>query len=346
MQRCLYLAAKGFGAVAPNPMVGSVLVFKEKIISEGYHQQFGEAHAEVNALKNLPADLPLSECTLYVSLEPCSHFGKTPPCANLIIEKGIGHVVVGSKDPNPEVAGRGLQRLESAGIRVSYGVLESACRNLNRRFYTFHQKKRPYIILKWAQSTDGFIDITRSMETRGSFPITQPQTQMLNHQWRHQEQAILVGSKTFNTDQPLLTNRLWPGKNPLRMVVCTAGADLDAKHVQHWNETGGGVIFYQEGAEPQYSHIQSIAYHAKLPFFEALLQFCNAQQLQSLIVEGGATLLNTFIAKNMWDENRVLVGAKTVIQDGQKAPLCEGDIVSNETLPNGDMLICKRRRTL
>ena len=218
MQRCLLLASKGLGSVAPNPMVGAVVVYQNKIIGEGWHQKAGEAHAEVHAI-NQVSDLEiLKKATLYVNLEPCSHFGKTPPCADLIIEKGFKKVVIASRDPNPLVSGKGIQKLKEAGVTVIENILKKEAEFLNRRFYTFYQKKRPYIILKWAETQDGFIAPLEKKEKK-PFWISNALAKQRVHKWRTEEAAILVGVQTVITDDPLLTAREWPGKHPLRMVL-------------------------------------------------------------------------------------------------------------------------------
>src|ERR1051326_7252758 len=214
MKRCLELAEKGFGKVAPNPMVGSVIVCDNKIIGEGHHKKFGEAHAEVNAINSVKDKSLLKKSTLYVNLEPCSHFGKTAPCADLIIRYKIKYVVIGSIDTNPLVAGRGIQKLVSVGIDVMVGILEDECKELNKRFFTFYEKKQPYIILKWAETADGFIGIKNER-----LKITTEKANKVVHQWRSEEQVIMVGTNTALCDNPKLTTRLVKGKNPLRVVV-------------------------------------------------------------------------------------------------------------------------------
>jgi len=216
MQRCIQLAANGIQGARPNPMVGSVIVAKNRIIGEGYHVRCGEGHAEVNAFASVqPEDEHLlPESTIYVSLEPCSHYGKTPPCADLIIEKGVKRVVVGTIDPFAEVQGRGIKKLKDAGIEVTVGVLEQECQWLNRRFFTYHREHRPYMILKWAQTANGFID-----DHFKPLQISNEQTQMFSHQLRAEEDAILVGHTTFDRDQPQLTVRHWHGPNPKRIVL-------------------------------------------------------------------------------------------------------------------------------
>ncbi|MFW5831045.1 MAG: bifunctional diaminohydroxyphosphoribosylaminopyrimidine deaminase/5-amino-6-(5-phosphoribosylamino)uracil reductase RibD, partial [Prolixibacteraceae bacterium] len=220
MQRCLQLARLGAGRVAPNPMVGSVIVHNGKIIGEGFHQKYGEAHAEVNAIDAVKNKNSLRESSLYVTLEPCAHHGLTPPCANLIIQNNIPHVVIGTPDPFSEVAGKGIEKLKKAGIKVESGILEEECRRLNKRFFTYHEKKRPYITLKWAQTLDGFIDIERFSEDYGQPTwITGELALRLVHKIRSEENAILVGTKTAEKDNPSLSVRHWPGTNPVRLLI-------------------------------------------------------------------------------------------------------------------------------
>ena len=219
MQRCLELAAIGSGYVAPNPMVGCVIVANDLIIGEGYHRIFGGPHAEVNAFDEVENEDLLSSATLYVSLEPCSHFGKTPPCVDLIISKKIQRVVIGCRDSNPAVSGKGIDRLKRAGIEVIEGVLENECRWLNKRFFTFHERQRPYIVLKWAQTQDGYIDRIRGEASSGINWVTSETTKSLVHKWRSEEQSILVGRNTIINDNPSLTVREYDGRNPIRIVI-------------------------------------------------------------------------------------------------------------------------------
>ncbi|HKL39773.1 MAG TPA: bifunctional diaminohydroxyphosphoribosylaminopyrimidine deaminase/5-amino-6-(5-phosphoribosylamino)uracil reductase RibD, partial [Cryomorphaceae bacterium] len=219
MERCLKLAQNGFGRVAPNPMVGCVIVKNDVIIGEGFHRAFGEAHAEVNAINSVKNSDDLKQSTLYVSLEPCSHQGKTPPCADLIIQSGIPRVVIAQSDPNPAVSGKGIEKLSEAGIAITTGVLEESAKELNRRFRTFHEKKRPYIILKWAMTADGYMDSVRKADKQGIFWISSPETKKLVHKWRSEEGAILIGKRTLEVDDPSLDTRDYFGKNPLRVVL-------------------------------------------------------------------------------------------------------------------------------
>ena len=274
MRRCIQLAKNGMQNAKPNPMVGAVIVSADgRIIGEGYHVRCGEGHAEVNAFASVqPADERLiSESTIYVSLEPCSHYGKTPPCADLIIKKGVRRVVVGCIDEFAKVQGRGIQKIRDAGIEVKVGVLEAECKALNRRFFTFHREKRPYIILKWAQTSNGFMD-----DHFKPIQISNDYTKMISHKLRAEEDAILVGRVTAERDHPQLTVREWHGSDPKRLVV-------DRAHPLN--------------LESLYAH-----------------------QIQSLIVEGGAKTLESFIEKNLWDEIRVEVNSSMSVIDGTRAP--------------------------
>lgn len=279
MQRCLQLAALGLGQTSPNPMVGAVIVHHDTIIGEGYHHRCGEAHAEINAINSVKNMELLKESTLYVNLEPCSHFGKTPPCADAIIRYGIPKVVIGSIDHHDKVNGTGVRKLREAGIEVVENVCEADCEELNRRFFTFHQKQRPYIILKWAQTRDGFMDIDRSSSETTTYWITNPALKVLVHKWRSEEDAILVGYNTMCNDRPQLTTREYPGKDPQRFVM----------------QRGTNII-----SEPPYTLLSDNAE-------EAIQQLYN-HKIQSVIIEGGRKTLDKFIEKGLWDEARILVG--------------------------------------
>lgn len=320
MQRCLLLAAMGAGQVAPNPMVGAVLVYGERIIGEGYHQKYGEAHAEVNCINSVAeADKELiANSTLYVSLEPCAHFGKTPPCADLIIENKIPNVVIGCRDSFAAVDGKGIERLKAAGINVTLGILEKECCELNKRFFTFHEKQRPYIILKWAQSSNGKIGAIDSSNLK----ISNEFTDRLVHQWRTEEAAILVGTNTARLDDPSLTARLWPGNNPLRLVI-----DLELKlpgHLKLFNSATKTLVFnYHKHAETG-----NLIYCQLNKEEDVLVQILSAlytMQVQSLIVEGGSKLLQSFIDRGLWDEARVITNTNLEIEEGLDAPVLKDD---------------------
>lgn len=295
MRRCLQLAQNGQQNAKPNPMVGAMIVSADgRIIGEGYHVRCGEGHAEVNAFASVKAeDEPLlKEATIYVSLEPCSHYGKTPPCADLIIKKGVRRVVVGCVDPFAEVQGRGIRKLREAGIEVKVGVLEKECMALNRRFFTFHREQRPYIILKWAQTANGFID-----DHFQPVQISNDFTKMLSHKLRAEEDAILVGRVTDERDKPQLTVREWNGPDPKRLVI---------DHAHPLN-----------------------------------LESLHAHQIQSLIVEGGAKTLQSFLDKGLWDELRVETNLGMTVSDGTRAPLIPAEAVVRETIRDGEnQLVC------
>lgn len=298
MMRCLQLACHGEFTTAPNPMVGAVIVHEGRILGEGWHRRYGGPHAEVNAVRSVrPKDEALlHEATIYVSLEPCSHWGKTPPCAELLVEKGFRRVVVGCLDPNEKVAGRGIQRLREAGAEVVVGVLEQECRWVNRKFMTFHTKHRPYITLKWAESADGFIDHRRgSREDGDPVHFSTPWTQMLVHRLRATHEAILVGRRTWELDQPSLTTRLWPGRSPERFVLSDSHPTL------------------REGAE-----CHRVSW---LPFAKVM----RAGEESSLLVEGGARTLQSFIDADLWDDIYI-ERSKQVLGDGVAAPKVPTDL--------------------
>lgn len=316
MQRCLQLAAMGAGRVAPNPMVGAVLVYDGRIIGEGYHQQYGYAHAEVNCISSVAAadKALISHSTMYVSLEPCAHFGKTPPCADLLIKNNIPQVVIGCRDSFEKVAGRGIEKLMAAGIAVTVGILEKECRELNRRFFTFHEKQRPYIILKWAQSSDGKIGKHGSSR----FKISNRFSNRLVHQWRTEEAAILVGSKTALLDDPALTARLWPGNNPLRLVI-----DLELQlpeHLQLFDGSTKTMVFNYHKQEATGNLIYQQLTKGE-DVLKQMVTVLHTMHIQSLIVEGGATLLQSFIDGGLWDEARVITNTELIIGEGLPAPV-------------------------
>jgi diaminohydroxyphosphoribosylaminopyrimidine deaminase/5-amino-6-(5-phosphoribosylamino)uracil reductase len=316
MQRCIELAQKGLGNVAPNPMVGAVIVHNNKIIGEGYHQKYGEAHAEVNAIRSVKDTSLLAESTIYVSLEPCAHFGKTPPCSDLIIEKNIPHIVVGCIDPFSEVAGKGIEKLRNAGRNVEVGILEKECVELNKRFFTFHQQQRPYIILKWAQTKDGFIDKVRKDNLPQVNWITQPQTQQVTHLWRSQESAILVGKNTVINDNPSLTCRAIEGKNPIRIIIDKV-LSLDSSVYSVFDNQAPTLILNTLKNEK----IGNLEY-VKLDFnhfFKAFNAELYNRGIQSVIIEGGAQTLQGFIDALNWDEARVWK-SNQLFEVGIKAP--------------------------
>lgn len=310
MQRALDLAELGKGAVRPNPLVGCVLVHEGKIIGEGYHQQYGGPHAEVNAIASMLEPKLLTEATAYVSLEPCSHWGKTPPCANLLIEKGIKSVVVATLDPNPLVAGNGIKLLEEAGISVQVGLLEQEAKWRNRRFFCQHEKQRPYLILKWAQTQDGFL----ARENFDSKWISCAQSRQLVHQWRSEEQAILVGKNTALHDNPRLNVRDWTGSDPIRVVL---DSKLELPTALHLFDQQIPTMCYNTLKNEQMKNLEWV----KLPqlSLEAVVTDLHHRQIQSVLIEGGSQTLHQFLAANLWDEARVFT-APNVFERGIAAP--------------------------
>ncbi len=304
MLRSLQLARLGTGFTAPNPMVGAVLVYKDRIIGEGYHKKYGYPHAEVNCLQSVTAAHRglISRSTLYVTLEPCSHFGKTPPCADLIVENKIPRVVIGSLDPNPKVSGRGIQKLKGTGVEVITGIREKDCFELNKRFFTFHKKQRPYLILKWAQSRDGFIALPDKRPVR----ISNSFTDRVVHKWRSEEAGILIGSQTARSDNPKLTNRLWNGRSPKRLVIDRKNQLEDQLHLL--NDENPTLIFNLK-KNLKKGNKEWIRFSEDSDFMEQLMTSLYARNIQSVLVEGGTTLLQAFIDKNLWDEASVIIGA-------------------------------------
>lgn len=335
MQQCLLLASKGFGKVAPNPMVGSVIVCDGKIIGEGFHQRFGQAHAEVNAISAVENKELLLKSTLYVNLEPCSHYGKTPPCADLIIEHNIPNVVIGCRDVNSVVNGRGFEKLINAGVNVMEDVLKDECKKLNKRFFTFHEKKRPYIILKWAQTSDGFIDAKRDEQNPGkALQISNAESRKLLHRWRSQEHAIMVGTNTALLDNPQLTVREWQGENPLRITI---DKWLRIPKQYHLFDKSTPTLIFTALEEPSVNNLEFVKIDFDKAIIPQVLEELYKHTIQSLLVEGGEQLLNSFIEIDMWDEARVFVSDKK-IEKGVKAPVLNTNAISKEDI-NGDKLL-------
>lgn len=328
MQRCLELAKLGIANVSPNPMVGCVIVNDDQIIGEGYHAKFGEAHAEVNAINAVlhnygdQAAKLLAGATVYVSLEPCAHYGKTPPCADLLVRHNVKKVVIGNTDPFEDVNGKGIEKLKAAGIEVVTGVLEEECSFLNRRFLTRISQQRPYIILKWATTANGYF----APKITGQKWISGPLAKKLVHKWRTEEDAILIGKQTAIADDPLLNSREWTGKNPTRMLIDRKLQVPLSSHI--YNEDAKTVVFNEiktkvvdnihfiQMEDMQYYLPQKIAFQLYL------------MDIQSVIIEGGANLLNQFLSANLWDEARVFTSASSW-QDGITAPQINGAIKDN-----------------
>ena len=345
MQRCLQLARCGAGSTSPNPMVGAVIVCDGRIIGEGYHIRAGEPHAEVNAVNSVAeADRHLlSRSTMYVSLEPCSHYGKTPPCCDMIIARGIARVVIGTADPNPQVDGAGIERMRSAGIDVTVGVLEEECLRLNRAFFTSQIYKRPYVTLKWAQSADGFIDLLR--EGGQAVKISSPVSQVAVHRLRAQNVAILVGRHTALLDDPSLNIRHWAGRSPLRLVIDKNGtlpADLKI-----FDGTLPTVVYTAcEKEDKVGKNIEQVVLDFNEPLLPQILAHLNGRRVDSLLVEGGATLLQSFIKASLWDEARVEINPGLELGNGVVAPsLAPLQPIAEERLAGNRILYFHRQKT-
>ncbi len=335
MRRCLDLAALARGAVSPNPMVGAVIVHNNTIIGEGYHQKYGGPHAEVNAVSDVlkrfnNAEELLRQSTIYVSLEPCAHYGKTPPCADLIIKHRIPKVVVGCRDPFDQVDGKGIEKLQAAGISVTVGVLEQECRQLNRRFFTRVQKHRPYIILKWAQTADGFF----APDDNSQFWITGLESRKLVHQWRAEEDAVLVGKNTAAIDNPQLNVRYGEGRNPKRVVI---DRRLELDENLHLFDNSVETLIFNEvraGITGKNKYVALEDFDRYVPQY--MMYQLYLQDIQSVIIEGGAHTLRTFIEAGMWDEARVFTG-QAVLAKGIPAPKITGLKVDEQQ--SGDDLL-------
>ncbi|SHG99468.1 diaminohydroxyphosphoribosylaminopyrimidine deaminase [Flavobacterium micromati] len=337
IKRCIQLAKNGLGTTYPNPLVGSVIVCDGKIIGEGWHKTAGEPHAEVNAINSVKDKSLLKKATIYVSLEPCSHFGKTPPCCNLIIANKIPKVVIGTIDTNIKVAGNGIKKLIEAGIQVTIGILEKDCYKLNKRFFTFHEKQRPYIILKWAESQDGYIAPTEKIEKKPVW-ITNAHSRQIVHKWRSEEQAILVGTQTVIDDNPKLDVRDWTGNNPIRLVLDQH--NRIPKQSQIFDNQVKTFLFskIKSNDEKENTIFEIIDFEKDVP--NQLIQSLYRHQIQSVIIEGGRHTLQTFINANLWDEARIFYG-KVQINAGTKAPILESK--QNEKFIIGtDKLIISR----
>jgi diaminohydroxyphosphoribosylaminopyrimidine deaminase/5-amino-6-(5-phosphoribosylamino)uracil reductase len=321
IKRCIELAKNGLGTTYPNPMVGSVIVHNGKIIGEGWHRKSGEAHAEVNAINSVKDKSLLSKATIYVSLEPCSHFGKTPPCCDLIIKHNIPDVVVGTIDPNSKVAGSGIKKLRENGVNVTVGVLEKECHELNKRFFTFHNSNRPYIILKWAQSQDGFI-APPAKAKKGPVWVSNSFSRQLVHKWRSEEQAILVGTTTVLDDNPKLDVRDWSGNNPIRVVLDRTGK-ISSDYFVRDGKTKTIIITEEENLTFSENCIYENAIFDN-QLTKKIVHILHKYGIQSIIIEGGKQTLQGFIDDNLWDEARVFTG-NIHLKDGTKAPILNGD---------------------
>ena len=339
MFRCLQLAQYGVGYVAPNPMVGAVLVYDDRIIGEGYHHHFGEAHAEPNAINSVKQPELLQDATLYVSLEPCSHYGKTPPCADLIVKSGIQRVVIGTKDPNPKVSGRGVEILQNAGIEVIVGIMEKECRELNKRFFIFQEQKRPHILLKWAQTQDGFMDRKRRDNTESPLQISNAITKQMTHKMRSENQAILVGVNTVLLDNPSLTVRDWTGKSPVRIAI-----DRQGRIPTNFNLMDGSVrtIIFTEILRKNEHNLEFVKINFDEHALPNILQNLFEQNIHSVMVEGGASILNIFIEAGLWDEANIEVSPLR-IADGVKAPVLNLLPISKNTVGGHEWLFFENK---
>ena len=338
MLRAIELGKNALGSAAPNPMVGCCIVYDDRLIGEGYTSPYGGPHAEINAIHSVKDKTLLKKSTLYVTLEPCSHFGKTPPCSDAIIKHQIPNVVVGLKDPHDKVAGRGIKKMQSAGINVTVGVEEKACREHHKRFLTFQEQKRPYVILKWAESQDGFLaplSHKRAMKAE-PFWITNKNSRQLVHQWRSEEQSILVGTQTVLDDNPKLDVRHWEGKNPIRVVL-----DRQLKIPSDFNIMDGTVktiIFTGEEKQSDHKNIVFEKANFKEGLAAQILSTLHRHNISSLIIEGGAKTLQTFIDQGLWDEARIFSGNKD-FKEGIPSPKISGKSLSSTVISTDRLTI-------
>ena len=320
MQRCLELARKGLGLTRQNPLVGSVIVYNDHIIGEGFHHQYGGPHAEVLAIRSVSDPSLLKNSCLYVNLEPCAHYGKTPPCSMLIKETGIPRVVIGTTDPNPDVEGKGIKILMEGGAKVVSGILEEACRFLNRRFFTFHEQHRPFVILKWAETQDGFIDRNREQGQKSEPAwITNHTARMLVHKWRSEEISIMAGTNTILLDNPALNVREWPGENPIRIIPDKNGKLFEGLQIMD-GESPTVIFTRSENIENKNNTIEYVA--AENTEIRTLLNELYKRDILSIFVEGGAGLIQSFIFSDLWDETYRFSGNKK-FGSGVKAPVLE-----------------------
>jgi diaminohydroxyphosphoribosylaminopyrimidine deaminase/5-amino-6-(5-phosphoribosylamino)uracil reductase len=334
IKRCIELAKNGLGTTYPNPLVGCVIVYENKIIGEGWHKKSGEAHAEVIAIESVQNKELLSSSTLYVSLEPCSHFGKTPPCADLILKYKIPNVVIGTIDPNSKVAGKGIQKLKDSGVNVTFGILEKECNELNKRFFTFHRKSRPFIILKWAESSDGFISPKNRSEEKPVW-ISNEYSRQLVHKWRSEEQSILVGTQTIIDDNPSLTVRDWTGENPIRVIIDKENNVDSSKNV--FDNQAKTIVFSSKEVNSNSETIQNIKIDFDINSTQTIVEKLYENNIQSIIIEGGSKTIQSFIDANIWDEARVFNG-EIKLHDGTKAPEFKKAIYSKSYLKKDTLL--------
>ncbi len=350
MHRCIELARFGLGSTAPNPMVGAVVTCNDRIIGEGWHRACGEPHAEVNAIGMVADGSLLQESTLYVNLEPCNHHGRTPPCTDLILKSGIRRVVIGQADPNPTVAGGGIRRLRENGVEVILGVMEEESRWVNRRFNTFHKEKRPYLVLKWAQTADGYID-NRTEELRGEAPvwITDETCRRLVHKWRTEEPAILAGSRTILLDNPQLNVRAWAGKDPIRITIDRKN-NLKNNKPQTYLTPGSPFLLLDHSiptlifttiSQPEEQNLEYIRINPGEQLWPQVLDELYRREIQSVLIEGGPTLLETLISNNLWDEARVFIGPAWFGR-GTNAPDFPAQPAEKQRVGNSELLLFRK----
>lgn len=334
MQRCIRLAENGLGTTYPNPMVGCVILHEGKIIAEAWHKKAGGSHAEAAAIDKVSDKEILKNAILYVSLEPCSHFGKTPPCADLILQHQIPKVVIGCIDPNLRVNGLGIQKLKNAGVDVKVGLLEKECLNVNKRFFTFHLKKRPYVILKWAKTADGFMAPKNGCQKW----ITSEFSKQLVHKWRTEEQAILVGTNTAQIDNPQLNSRLWTGNQPVRIVL---DKSLKLREDLNLFDNSQKTIVFTEKSKENLGNISFIKIDFMDNLAEQILDHLFQLGIQSLIVEGGKETLETFTKKELWDEARVFTSQKNW-GEGIQSPKVNGKLIDTKMIQNDRLEIFQK----
>ncbi len=334
MHRCFELAQKGKLDTSPNPRVGCVIVNDGKIIGEGYHQKYGEAHAEVNAINAVQDKAQLKDATLYVNLEPCAHFGKTPPCAELIVKHKIPKVIISNRDPHAEVDGKGIDLLKRHNTKVKTGILEEKGQHINRRFFTFHQKKRPYIILKWAETQDGFLSRLSSDPDFEDNWITSQSSKTLVHLWRAEESAILIGKNTALVDQPSLTTRLVKGASPTRLII---DRELEVSEDSPLFRSDAKTIIFNNHKNESKAHIQYISLDFNKNILPQLMKTLYELNIQSVIVEGGAYTIKQFIEQNLWDEARQFIGQKT-FGNGILSPSIHSSLLTRQQKIEQDVL--------
>ncbi|MHA7058990.1 bifunctional diaminohydroxyphosphoribosylaminopyrimidine deaminase/5-amino-6-(5-phosphoribosylamino)uracil reductase RibD [Aquimarina sp. M1] len=336
MRRCIQIATNALGSARPNPMVGCVIVYNQVIVGEGFTSPYGGNHAEVNAIASVKDTSVLKEATLYVTLEPCSHFGKTPPCSDLIIKHQIPNVIIGTIDTHSIVAGKGIKKLKNAGCKVAVGILENECQKHHKRFFTFHNKKRPYVVLKWAQTADGFI-APKKMTKRAPVWITSKYSRQLVHKWRAEEHAILVGNRTVIKDNPKLTIRNWSGHHPIRIVI-----DLSNKIPQESNildqKVKTIIITSENYKKENRNNLLYETIHAENNIAAEICDILYKHEIQSVIIEGGSYTLQSFINTNLWDEARVFTGAN-YFEKGIEAPILKATLILEEKIMNDTLSI-------